>query len=136
MSGHTLGPWKFREYLGEPGDIELLRSIGKEPTRALNNDGSAVVMSESGRVACVDLRRDDVKKADRYGADDPERDANARLIAAAPTMLEALSLCLAPLKVAYECREENGMPVEASEIHSIIRQVEAAIAQAQQEGGQ
>lgn len=26
----------------------------------------------------------------RYGADDPERDANARLIAAAPALLEAL----------------------------------------------
>ena len=90
MAKFTEGPWIFRQYLGEPGDVDLLRSIGKEPIHALNNDGSASITSNNGRIATVDIRREDVKRTERYGADDEERDANARLIAAAPDMYGAL----------------------------------------------
>jgi hypothetical protein len=53
-----------------------------------NNDGSIPVMGADQRICVVDLQAQ-VKRGKTYNAPDPERDANGRLIAAAPELLEA-----------------------------------------------
>ena len=119
MAKFTESPWQFRKYLNEPGDIELLRSIGQEPVRALNNDGSASITSNHGRIATVDLRREDVKRTERYGADDEERDANARLIAAAPAMYAALLNAEQYISRADDCND----------MAEVLQEIEDALAQ-------
>lgn len=89
MTQHTPGPWEYRPYFGDP---EGSRALGLEPTRALDNEGSATVTAEDGPVARVLLQREDVKRQDKWKSDDAERDANAHLIAAAPLMLDTLKV--------------------------------------------
>jgi len=58
-----------------------------------NNDGSVIVMTGEGddaRPIAHALLTFDVKRGTAHKAVDPERDANARLIAAAPDLLAAL----------------------------------------------
>ena len=65
---HTPGPWKR-------GNLTT-------------NDGQAPILGEDGRIALVDGRDDDIPARSRHTAPDPEREANVRLIAAAPDLLE------------------------------------------------
>ena len=72
---HTPGPWKLPANFLEFGGTQ--------------NDGGLAIVSEERRICVVDL----VAYAPRgkaYKTACPERDANARLIAAAPDMVEAL----------------------------------------------
>lgn len=66
---HTPGPWSV-------GSLTL-------------NDGAIAVRAEEGRVALVECLTD-FKRGEGHSVIAPVRDANARLIAAAPEMLEAL----------------------------------------------
>lgn len=74
---HTPGPWHAK--LGKFDHL---------------NDGSRPIMdaTEENRVALANSMRPR-KRNTPYNAPDPERDANARLIAAAPEMLEMLKRC-------------------------------------------
>jgi hypothetical protein len=66
---HTPGPWRVSD--------------------SLTNDGSRPIVSEDAGIAwarMIDLEQN--KKL--WQSTDPERDANAKLIAAAPALLEAL----------------------------------------------
>ena len=62
----------------------------------LSNEGQVSIMSggkddeNAKRVCQVDAQREDVKKKDLWREADDERLANARLISAAPDLLEAL----------------------------------------------
>ena len=92
-SKHTKGPWEVALYGLEPEMIEKQRQLGIEPTRILTNDGQAPVMAGSGddkeRIALVDCQAS-YRRGQGYKAECAERDANARLIAAAPDLLESL----------------------------------------------
>ena len=71
---YTPGPWM----LGRSGN---LTNQGQRPIVSADEDGL--------RIALVDLQSETVRK-NAWQADDPEREANAALIAAAPELLEAL----------------------------------------------
>ena len=86
---HTPGPWSYQRYFQGGADLEQIRSLGLEPTRRLTNDGQAFVMAASKRVALVDCQVS-FKRGKGYQTDCAEREANARLIAAAPELLVAL----------------------------------------------
>lgn len=101
---HTPGPWIACEY-GGYGDYD-----GK----------CRVVLGEGG----------DIRTAVVLGFDTPENEANARLIAAAPDLLEALRYCRNSLKAVID--GEGGIGLHAPE----IIEADAAIAKATgQEGG-
>lgn len=89
MSKYTPGPWTSDIFLGTDDHIQELRKHGMEPTQALTNDGSRFVMAGEQRVALVDCQSK-YKRGEGYKAQCAERDANARLIKAAPDLLEVL----------------------------------------------
>ena len=95
---HTKGPWEFAIYGLEPEMIEKQRQAGIEPIRTLTNEGQAPIMGggddDRRRVALVDCQAD-YKRGQGYKAECAERDANARLIAAAPDLLEVSERMLA-----------------------------------------
>lgn len=96
MTDHTPGPWHVIEAC-------------YEAYRGSHSIGS------------VDVR---VAKVARNGVDDVEGEANARLIAAAPDLLEALYLLVVDVRVA-EVDKDGGMRFSER-----IRHAEAAIAKA------
>ncbi len=90
---HTTGPWHFRPFSQDDAFIAKLRANGFEPTQNCSNQGERYVGSEHGPIALVRTRaerKERGKNATPYDAPDAERDANARLIAAAPDLLAAL----------------------------------------------
>lgn len=90
---HTPGPYSFRFYMTDD-DPTKLRDLGIDPVRALTNDGQIAIMApdeERGakRIALVDCQIK-FKRGTGYKTNCAERDANARLFAAAPDLLTAL----------------------------------------------
>lgn len=85
----TPGPWN-------------VSTIGRD------NDGAVPVVDDEGRIAAVSIRDHDLPRKDRWKAEDAERDANARLIAAAPDLYAALEslLGIAPTDTV-ECRGDK-----------------------------
>lgn len=75
---HTAGPWRLSD---------------NSAAGFTENDGGLSIISDAldeyAKVAVAVLRVK-AKRGQTYRAIDPERDANARLIAAAPALLEAL----------------------------------------------
>jgi len=118
---HTPGPWRFTPFLGEPGDLEKMRELGMKPPMACTNEGQRYVMAGEGdgvkRVALVDLQVE-AKRNARYQTEDPERDANARLIAAAPSMLETLEA----LERDFERRFAGGGGKISEQLRAVIAQ--------------
>jgi hypothetical protein len=86
---YTPGPWKFREYAQTDEMLAEARSLGLEPTRYINNDGSVPVSAAETGICTVSCQTP-FKRGSGHRAECDERDANARLIAAAPCLLEAL----------------------------------------------
>jgi len=88
-SKHTPGPYWWRLYANEPEDVERARALGIEPVRMLTNEGQIALMAgaqgDSRRVALVDCQTN-FKRGQGYKTECAERDANARLIAAAPDL--------------------------------------------------
>ena len=62
----------------------------------LTNEGQVAIMSshhsdsDAKRICLVDIGDESIKKKDRWQAKDVEREANAKLISAAPDMAKAL----------------------------------------------
>jgi hypothetical protein len=78
---HTPGPWAVRDHWADEGAFEVYPTRGGEP-----KIGQWSALAE----------------VPEYGPNDaPEAEANARLIAAAPDLLEALELMLENLDAMY-----------------------------------
>ena len=108
MSGHTPGPWEWLEAKTaweDPANMEFI--IGGGP----NNDDIAAVFHEEG--ATVSISRE-------------EAAANARLIAAAPSLLSALQ-ALDPFMDAIVCYAST---LEEHEPNRLVMEARAAIAKA------
>ena len=87
ISGPTPGPWTVRIWATQD-DPEKLRKLGIEPVPALTNDGERTIWAGEIPVASVRCQAD-FKRGQGYRTDCDIRDANARLIAAAPALQAA-----------------------------------------------
>lgn len=93
--GHTKHRWVFEQFDGYDA-LHKLKGTTPEPHEGYfrTNDGSWAVGwkgddGDGGRIALVDFKGK-AKRGEAYCAPDPEGQANARLIASAPQLLEAL----------------------------------------------
>jgi hypothetical protein len=125
---HTPGPWFYRPILGEPEDVEKMREFGMEPVQAMTNEGQRYVMAPDKRVCLVDMQCEGVKRNERHKSGDAERDANARLIAAAPDCLAACKETLDWIESEWALPSGN---YENPTIREIAKQLSAAIAKAE-----
>ncbi len=92
--GHTGGNWTFRKYSQSDAEVAKLRSVDMEPTLRLSNDGEAYVSTDledavSPVIAAVRCQTE-FKRGKGWQTECAEREANARLIAAAPDMIAEL----------------------------------------------
>lgn len=107
MSKHTKEPWK----------IANLHKQG-----LYTNGGAINISAEDGLVCSVDLRAK-VKRGQEYNAKDPERDANAAIISAAPDLLASLKDIVDSAMAQREEDEGRKSP--------LLRKARAAIAKAE-----
>lgn len=103
---HTPAPWTFSPFFGTPEKIAEMRKFNMEPTRAQTNEGQVFIMAADTRVALVDAHTK-FKRGEGYKGVCEERDANARLIAAAPELLEALKNILAFMDKVVPPRDDE-----------------------------
>lgn len=122
----TPGPWEFRFFSLSDEDVEEARRLGLQPPRLLGNDGSVNVTAGSGEdrkpIARVECQTR-YKRGEGYRTECAERDANARLIAAARELLEAAVRAEGELIYAAE-------KLPHSNARQALAQVRAAIAKA------
>jgi hypothetical protein len=126
-TAHTPGPWIFRQWGLTDEVLEQMTKAGINPVRMLTNSGAAAVTADDVQVATVNSQTP-FKKGQGHLVDCPVRDANARLIAAAPELLEAL-------KELYAANTDtfNDEDYDKIEPDSLLGKARAAIAKA--EGG-
>ena len=141
---YTEGSWEFSIY-GLPVEmIEQQRRLGIEPTRMLSNDGSTTIMGgpEDDRrpVARVECQAP-FKRGQGHKSECAERDANARLIAAAPDLLAALEALSSNPRLnlgdlIYTVREREGEGWDGPAVtawNDAVMAAKAAIAKARGE---
>jgi hypothetical protein len=128
----TKGPWKFERMATA---LELARLQGKELETHdgyfRENDGSWIVTHESGQIARITFHGS-AKRGQGYMAPDPEGQANAHLIAAAPTMYEVLEEC-AEFFFERADADHNGERYVPNKDMKLLATVTAALARARGE---
>lgn len=114
MNGHTPGPW-----VASLGEYAFTNSGQRAITTEVGEDSMPVHIAFVSPVA-------DRKRSTPYNAPDPKRDANARLIAAAPELLAcAKRSATALLSAGVEPNADSDNPLE-----SLLHETLAAIARA------
>lgn len=91
--------------------------------KSLTNDGSRIVMEDDTRIALVCLQSQS-RKTDAWQAECNQRDANARLISAAPELYAALK----ELAAAYD--NYDGGSISEKRIQAAVDGAESALAKA------
>ena len=96
---HTKGPWEFRQYFGGDEEAKKQIAMGMTPTRILMNNGACSIIGgeHDDHIAFVTCQSE-FKRGQGHIAECETRDANARLIAKAPQMLEALKFAVRSYK--------------------------------------
>ena len=112
MSEHTPGPW-FYERNDKAATITILGQRW---------DGNVRQSDKCGDVVTVECATD--PDAVMFSPFNPEDEANARLIAAAPEMLAALEACNA----AFSSWQVGQIPGRPDDILALVTKVRAAIA--------
>jgi hypothetical protein len=131
---HTPGPWRFARLEGSEELYRLQkREMPEHEGYFRENSGDWVVGFTSehgqGRIAAVAFKGK-AKRGQGWTAPDPEGMANARLIAAAPDLLEALKATLPLLEYPRHIMG-HGSSCPGCEAMKIQKQVKAAIAKAE-----
>lgn len=134
MSKHTPAPWNSPIWSGDEEFNLKAEAMGIARVPALTNDGCRFVMAENRRVALVDCATA-YKRGKGHQTECAERDANARLIAAAPNLLDVLNLVLRGLK-SGAVKSQPIMPEideNATSVHPVTLQsiVQTAITKAE-----
>ena len=119
--GFLKSSWVFKKFFGDDEFISNMKAAGIKPTRILNNDGSCgIIDSEGNHIATVSCQTK-FKRGEGSVAECEERDANARLIANAPSMYRLL-------KIWKQIGDNGGAHAEWEEClsirNAIIEQVE------------
>lgn len=104
---HTAGPWKYRLYATDDTP-EMLAKFGIKPVRMLDNSGAMAISHADGRVALVDCQAS-YKRGQGHATECSERDANARLIAAAPDLFEALTSVMKEIALKGQLSDATAM---------------------------
>ncbi len=126
MSAYTKGEWVFRVWGQEPVTIDGMAIPG---TRMLTNDGGAPIVCDGRRIVVVDAQAKS-KRGEAWKVECAERDANARLIAAAPDLLELLSDSVLDLEFFVALAGTNGYDQRAEDASQRLTRIRAAIAKA------
>jgi len=110
---HTKGEWVCRLFYGSPEEIAEGRELGFEPIPALGNDGERFIVTGETRVCVVDAQTK-FKRGTGHKGKCSERDANARLISAAPDLLECARQYMEQRVVA------GGMAVDDEQLEAMF----------------
>lgn len=117
MSGHTPGPWR-----------------AVMDSWAVLNDGTRAVVAGDPNDHCQHIAYVSAilprKRTTSFDAPDADRDANARLIAAAPELLEACETALAFYQRLFGVPADSMSVKHASEAKEMFAELSAAIAKA------
>lgn len=113
-AAHSPAPWVFRKYAQDDAKIAEMQKVGMEPTLMLDNNGATFVMGatvdgHADRIAVVDCHTK-FKRGEGFRAECAERDANARLIAAAPELF-TLAKALVDDAAVIDGSEQNLMSI-------------------------
>jgi len=91
---HTPTPWIFAKWaMTDEQNAEAIKH-GLTPVQRMGNNGERYVSDADGSPIALVMPRTAPKRGKGYGHVDPERDANAHLIAAAPDLLAACKIAL------------------------------------------
>lgn len=93
LAAATPGPWAFQKFAHTAAELEEIRSHGLTPIRLLTNDGEATIMAGEGdarRPVARAICHARFKRGEGYKAECEDRDANAAIIAHAPTDISDL----------------------------------------------